>query len=409
MIVAGAPPVVIVGYRVWTDRYGSDASSSAAPSALTAKPRPSSASCRRGSPIRSTPRVWRPLSSFPDIAGRRAPASGPDRRPAGPRRLRRAGASRAGRDPVDADHVPDADRTRRTIIMSAQRNLFRQGHATGADDDDGGGAGRAVDRVQSCGEPVAGAIGHARSRAVDALRARRRPGPPDPAAVGRKCPDGADGRRARRARSPPVSSRAFASEISLASGCPIGRTSHSTPALVAIITGLCLATGITFGVLPALQQSRTSLTEVLNQFGDRAWPALARSACRPIMLVGELAITVDPAVGGVARWCGARTGLRSRSPRSISTTCGSSGWRSRSRAMPACEQQRTFLRRSTNGIAAAPGLHPAALASQRAVQRPRQPRHRHGQRTVPRPVAPAATQVGGDWALATSRRWDCRS
>ncbi len=50
-------------------------------------------------------------------------------------------------------------------------------------------------------------------------------------------------------------------------------------------------------------------------------------------------------------------------------------------------------RRSTNGCAAAPDLQSAALASQRAVQRPRQPRHRHG-RTSPSPIAPRRAMPG---------------
>ena len=55
--------------------------------------------------------------------------------------------------------------------------------------------------------------------------------------------------------------RAFAAEISLA-GLPYWTRFSFDPALAGIITLICIATGITFGVMPAIQQSRTSLSDV---------------------------------------------------------------------------------------------------------------------------------------------------
>ena len=175
--------------------------------------------------------------------------------------------------------------------MPLNETYFGNAHAAGADDDAGRGGRRVVDRLQSRGEPAAGAIVDARARDVDACRARRRPRPPGPAAAGRKRADGADGRRARRGDRRGVRPRVCQRDQP-ASACRTGRASHSICRSSAIITALCMATGIAFGVLPALQQSRTSLTEVLNQGGRSGMASPRAQRLTTILLVGELAVTV---------------------------------------------------------------------------------------------------------------------
>ncbi len=69
----------------------------------TAKPRRSSASCRRGLPIPVDTQVWRPLSSFPDIQQRALPSVRSESSAVWPAASTGEQAqARARRDPVDA-------------------------------------------------------------------------------------------------------------------------------------------------------------------------------------------------------------------------------------------------------------------------------------------------------------------
>ena len=185
---AGAAPVVIIGYRVWADRYGSD------PSVIGRRVRANGEAATmigvmpEGFLYPIDTQVWRPLASFPGIdAARRGHAARSASSAASP------AASTPGRREAELaailstlTTVSEADRTRRTIVMPLNETYVGKAHTAGAHDDAGGGAGGAADRLQSCREPAAGAIGRPHPRDVDARRAGRRPRPAGSAAAGRE-------------------------------------------------------------------------------------------------------------------------------------------------------------------------------------------------------------------------------
>ena len=193
----GAAPVAIVGYRVWTDRYGSDPSlvgrtvrlNGAAATIIGVMP------VGFAYPVDS--QIWRPLSSFPDfqqavqrpvrVVGRLAPGVSAERAQAELSAILSTLTT-----------MTDADRKRRRDRDTAQRDVSRQDDAAGTNDAAVRRGGGTADRLQSCGQSPAGALGHAGSRTVDALRARRRSGSPDPSTARRKRDGGAYGRNARR-------------------------------------------------------------------------------------------------------------------------------------------------------------------------------------------------------------------
>ena len=80
---AGAAPVAIVGYRVWTERYGSDPSIVGRTVRLNGEAATIIGVMPEGFAYPVDSQVWRPLASFPDTSAGR-PAARPRRRPAGP-------------------------------------------------------------------------------------------------------------------------------------------------------------------------------------------------------------------------------------------------------------------------------------------------------------------------------------
>ena len=127
-IAAGAPPVVIIGYRVWTDRYGSDPS--------VDRPHRARSTARPATIIGVMPEGFTYPGRYAGLAAARiAP-----RHAAAPRPSARSASSAvwptaSHREQAQAElaaivstltTVPNADRARRTDRHAAQRDLFRQ-------------------------------------------------------------------------------------------------------------------------------------------------------------------------------------------------------------------------------------------------------------------------------------------
>ena len=139
MIGPAPPPVAIIGYRVWTERYGSDPSIVGRTVRLNGEAATIIGVMPEGFAYPVDTQIWRPLSSFPGI--QQAAASV------------RSGSSAvwpAASPATQAQAELAAILSTLTTVRrrshaahhrhAAQRNLLRQGHAAGADDADGGGA-----------------------------------------------------------------------------------------------------------------------------------------------------------------------------------------------------------------------------------------------------------------------------
>ena len=63
---------------------------------------------------------------------------------------------------------------------------------------------------------------------------------------------------------------------------------------------LCLATGVGFGLLPALQISKANLADTLNQGGRSGMTSARGRRTTTVLLVGELALTVTLLAGAGA-------------------------------------------------------------------------------------------------------------
>ena len=85
--------------------------------------------------------------------------------------------------------------------------------------------------------------------------------------------------------------RAFANEVA-GFGLPYWTRFTFDVPLVAMITALSLFTGIAFGVLPALHQSRANLNDVLNQGGRSGIGSPRAQRLTTVLLVGEVALTM---------------------------------------------------------------------------------------------------------------------
>ena len=356
---AGAAPVAIVGYRVWTERYGSDPSIVGRTIRLNGEPATIIGVMPQGFAYPIDTQVWRPLASFPNI------------QQAAQRPIRIVGRLARGVSREQAQSelaailstlttVADTDRARRTIVIPLNETYF-------------GKLTQAVPMMLLAAVVVVLLI--ACSHAASLLLARSATRTRE---LSMRAALGAG--RARLIRQLLVESvlmalmagalgvaiaevfvRAFAREMSLA-GVPYWMHFAFDPALTGIITALCIATGITFGVLPAMQQSRTSLTEVLNQFGRSGMVSPRSKRLSTIMLVGELAVTVIllSAASGLVR--SANVVYQADAALDLENL-----WEFRL-ALPAIkypvgEAQQTFFNALEERVASAPGLQSAALAS----------------------------------------------
>ena len=356
----GAAPVAIVGHRVWTERYGSDPSIVGRTVRLNGEAATIIGVMPEGFAYPVDTRVWRPLASFPNI------------QQAAQRPIRVVGRLARGVSTEQAQSelavilstlttVPDADRTRRTIVIPLNETYF-------------GKLTQAVPMMLLAAVVVVLLI--ACSHAASLLLARSATRPRE---LSMRFALGAG--RARLVRQLLVESvlmallagvigvaiaavfvRAFAAEMSLA-GLPYWTRFSFDPALAGIITGLCIATGITFGVLPALQQSRTSLNEVLNQFGRSGMVSPRSRRLSTIMLVSELAITVILLSAAAALVRSANAVYQADTAVDLDNL-----WEFRLALppikYPAGDAQHTFFTALEERVAAAPGLQSAALASQ---------------------------------------------
>lgn len=356
---AGAAAVAIVGYRVWTERYGSDPSLVGRTVRLNGEPATIIGVMPQGFAYPIDTQVWRPLAAFPNI------------QQAAQRPIRIVGRLARGVSREQAQSelaaivstlttVSDTDRARRTIVIPLNETYF-------------GKLTQAVPMMLLAAVVVVLLI--ACSHAASLLLARSATRTRE---LSMRAALGAG--RARLIRQLLVESvlmalmagalgvaiaevfvRAFAREISLA-GLPYWTHFAFDPALTGIITALCIATGITFGVLPAMQQSRTSLTEVLNQFGRSGMVSPRSKRLSTIMLVGELAVTVIllSAASGLVR--SANVVYQADAALDLENL-----WEFRlalpAIKYPAGEAQQAFFNALEERVAAVPGLQSATLAS----------------------------------------------
>lgn len=355
----GAAPVAIVGYRVWTERYGSDPSIVGRTVRLNGEAATIIGVMPEGFAYPVDSQIWRPLTSFPNI------------QQAGQRPIRVVGRLARGVSAEQAGSelaailstlatVPDADRTRRTIVVPLNETYF-------------GKVTQPVPMMLLAAVVVVLLIAcsHAASLllARSATRARE---------LSMRSALGAG--RARLIRQLLVESvlmalmagtlgvaiaavfvRAFATEISLA-GLPYWTRFSFDPALAGIITVICIVTGIAFGLIPAIQQSRTSLSEVLNQFGRSGMVSPRSGRLLTILLIGELAVTVILLSSASALVRSANVVYEADSRVDLDNL-----WEFRlalpAIKYPAGEAQRTFFNALEERVASAPGLQSAALAS----------------------------------------------
>lgn len=357
---AGAAPVAVVGYRVWTERYGSDPAIVGRTVRLNGEATTIVGVMPEGFAYPIDTQIWRPLASFPNVQQ----AAARPIRVVG-RLARGISAERAQAELAailsTLTTVPEADRTRRTVVIPLNETYF-------------GTIFQAVPMMLLAAVVVVLLIACSHAAVLllarSATRARE---------LSMRSALGAA--RARLVRQLLVESvvmaliaggfgvaiaavfvRAFAAEMSLA-GLPYWTRFSFDPALAGIITALCVATGITFGVLPAMQQSRTSLAEVANQSGRSGMVSPRSHRLSTILLVGELAVTVIllSAAAGLVRSANAvyqadaALNLDELWEFRLSLPAGK---------YPSGDAQQAFFNALEERVGAAPGLQSAALASQ---------------------------------------------
>jgi predicted permease len=288
---AGAPAVVIIGYRVWADRYGSDPSVISRTVRVNGEPAAIIGVMPDGFRYPVDSQLWRPLMAS-------AALNGPD---AARRPVRLLGRLSRGVTPEQAQAeltsivsnlatVPDADRTRRTFVIPLNEIYF-------------GSALQPVPMMLMTAVLVVLLIacGHAASMLLARSASRVRE-------MSMRAALGAG--RARLVRQLLVESvvlslmagvaglgiaagfvRAFANETQNF-GMPYWTRFTFDLPILGIIILLCAATGVAFGLLPALSQSRADLSDVMNQGGRSGIGGPRRRRTTTVLLVGELALTM---------------------------------------------------------------------------------------------------------------------
>ena len=288
---AGAPAVVIIGHRVWSDRYGSDPTVIGRSVRINGEPATIAGVMPEGFRYPVETQVWRPLMSLPALRGADA----------GQRLVRLIGRLRPAVSREEAQSelasivsnlttVPNADRTRRTIVIPLNEVYF-------------GPATQPVPMMMMAAVTVVLLIacGHAASMLLARSAARSRE-------MAMRAALGAG--RARLIRQLLVESvvmalmagvigigmaavfvRAFARETENFR-MPYWTRFTFDLQIVGIIALLCVVTGITFGLLPALSVSRANLNGLLNQAGRSSAHGSGTRRATAILLVGEVALTM---------------------------------------------------------------------------------------------------------------------
>jgi len=358
---SGAPPVVLLGHRVWTDRYGSDPAVIGRTVRANGEPATVIGVMPPGFMYPIDQQVWRPLAALPEM---NTPKAGerPMRvvaRLAGDVTIAQARAELAAIVST-LDAAPQAERTRRPVVLPLNERCF--GKATQAAPMMGLAAAIIVLLI---------ACSHAASLFLARSAARGRE-------MSMRSALGAS--RGRMIRQLLVESvlmalmagglgvafatlgmRAFANEVAGFS-LPYWTRFTLDLRLLSYITALCTLTGIAFGLLPALHLSKTNLTDVLSQGGRSGVATLRARRMTTALLVGELALTVMLLAGA-----GALVRSASAVHRADQTIDLANLWEFRvSLPQPqyaSTEQREAFYRALDERLAAAPGLESAALAS----------------------------------------------
>ncbi len=288
---AGAPAVVVIGHRVWADRYGSDPDALGRTVRLNGEPATIIGVMPEGFRYPVDSQVWRPLMAWPAL-------SAPD---AAERPVRLLGRLQPGVTPEQAEAelssilatpgaVSEADRARRTIIIPLNESYF-------------GSVVQPVPMMLMTAVLVVLLIacGHAATMLLARSASRTRE-------MSMRAALGAG--RARLVRQLLVESvvlslmagvvglgiaaafvRAFANETQNF-GMPYWTRFTFDVPILGIVTLLCAATGVAFGLLPALSQSRADLSDVMNQGGRAGIGGPRRRRTTTVLLVGELALTM---------------------------------------------------------------------------------------------------------------------
>jgi predicted permease len=287
----GAPQVLIIGYRLWTDRYGSDPSIIGRHIRANGQPATVIGVMPQGFAYPIESQVWRPLGAMPVMS---TPAAG--RRP-----LRIIGRLADGVSPEQAQAelsaiaatlttVADADRNRRIVVTPLNETYF--GKATAA---------TPMMMMAAVIVVLLIACSHAASLLLARSSARVRE-------MSMRAALGAS--RLRIVRQLLVESvltalmagalglalasigvRAFANEVA-GFGLPYWTKFGFDATVFSVIAALCIGTGVAFGLLPALHLSKTNLAEVLNQGGRSGMASPRVHRTTTILMIGELALTV---------------------------------------------------------------------------------------------------------------------
>jgi predicted permease len=288
---AGAPHVIIIGYRVWTDRYGSDPSVIGRTVRVNGEAATIVGVMPEGFAYPVETQIWRPLSAFAPLQAASA-ATRPIRVSGRLQRNTSAEQARAELATIVSTMttVPEADRKRRIIVMPLNETYF-------------GSATQPAPMMMMAAVFVVLLI--ACSHAASLLLARSSTRAQE---LSMRAALGAGrGRLVRQLLVEAVLTsvlagvlgiaiaalfvRAFANEVA-GFGLPYWTRFTFDLPLAGIITLLCLATGITFGLVPALQQSRTNFADVLSQFGRAGIVNPKSRRSTTLLLIAELAVTV---------------------------------------------------------------------------------------------------------------------
>ena len=357
----GAAPVAVIGYRVWTDRYGSDPAVIGRTARLNGGPATIIGVMPEGFAYPVDTQVWRPLAALPGMSSPSA-AERPLRVTG---RLARGVTADQARAELDAilstlTTVPEADRTRRTIIMPLNETYV-------------GSATQPVPMMMLAAVAVLllVACSHAASLLLARASARTRE------LSMRAALGAARGRLVRQllveavlisllsglvaVAIAAVFVRAFANEVS-GFGLPYWTRFTFDAPLVAFVILICVAAGVLSGILPALQQSRANLHEVMNQSGRSGMTTPQSRRAATVLLTAELAVTVVLLSAAAALARSANGVYRADAVIDMSNI-----WQFRlalpAPQYPTPERRRAFFEALEERLAAAPGLQSVTLAS----------------------------------------------